>query len=164
MKKSMFVVMALCILLGFVLGLAISDENETSERDVVVDKVKCAEIEDCEENEYIEIYADEEPAPEPIYTRYNVEATAYCPCVKCCGKSDGITSIGVKATEGRTVAADPKFFPYGTELIIGGETYIVEDCGGAIKGRNRIDLFFESHEKALEYGRRNITVYIKEEQ
>lgn len=30
--------------------------------------------------------------------------TAYCACEKCCGKSDGITASGTKATAGRTIA------------------------------------------------------------
>ncbi|MDD2497845.1 MAG: LysM peptidoglycan-binding domain-containing protein, partial [Desulfitobacteriaceae bacterium] len=34
------------------------------------------------------------------------EATAYCSCRKCCGKSDGITASGVRAHKG-TIAVDP---------------------------------------------------------
>lgn len=77
--------------------------------------------------------------------------TAYCPCTKCCGKNDGITATGTKATAGRTVAVDPKKIPYGTELIINGNTYIAEDCGGVIKG-NIIDIYFDSHKEALNFG------------
>ena len=43
--------------------------------------------------------------------------TAYCPCKKCCGKSDGITASGVKAIEGITVAMD-KSIPFGTKIYI----------------------------------------------
>lgn len=86
--------------------------------------------------------------------------TAYCPCSKCCGKwSDGITSTGVTATEGRTIAVDPKVIPYGSIIEINGHRYISEDCGGAIKN-NRIDLYFDSHEDALEWGVQNIEVYL----
>lgn len=86
--------------------------------------------------------------------------TAYCPCSKCCGKwSNGITSIGVKAQAGRTVAVDPRKIPYGTKVIIDGHTYIAEDCGGAIKG-NRIDIFFNTHSEALQWGRRTKQVTI----
>ena len=83
--------------------------------------------------------------------------TYYCACSKCCGEwADGITATGTTATEGRTIAVDPKVIPYGTEVTIryqdGTEhTYISEDCGGAIKG-NRIDVFMESHEAALVAG------------
>ena len=85
--------------------------------------------------------------------------TAYCPCVKCCGKSDGITASGEKAVEGITVAMD-KSMPFGTKIYIDGVgERIVQDRGGAIKG-NRIDLYFDSHEKALEFGRQTKQVTI----
>ena len=78
--------------------------------------------------------------------------TAYCPCQKCCGKTDGITASGVKAVEGVTVATD-KSIAFGTKIYIDGVgERIVQDRGGAIKG-NKIDLYFDSHEKALEFGR-----------
>lgn len=87
------------------------------------------------------------------------ELTAYCACEKCCGKSDGITATGTKATAGRTIAVDPKVIPYGSEVIINGHTYIAEDCGGAIKG-NRIDIYFDDHNEALAFGKQFATVYI----
>lgn len=85
--------------------------------------------------------------------------TAYCPCVKCCGKSDGITSTGVKAKQGRTIAVDPKVIPYGTKVMINGNDYIAEDCGGAIKD-NHMDVFFNNHDEALEFGVKYENVYI----
>lgn len=91
-----------------------------------------------------------------------VEATAYCPCVKCCGKSDGITASGVKAVEGVTIAADTKVFPMGTKIDIDGHIYTVQDTGGAIKG-NRIDIYFNSHAEALKFGRKIINVHVIDE-
>ena len=87
--------------------------------------------------------------------------TAYCPCELCCGKSDGITATGTVATEGRTIAVDPSVIPYGTEVVINGHTYIAEDCGGAICG-NRIDIFFDSHQAALNWGVQYLEVDICE--
>lgn len=84
--------------------------------------------------------------------------TAYCPCTKCCGKNDGITASGTKATANRTIAVDPKVIPYGTEFIINGNTYIAEDCGGAIKD-NIIDIYFDSHQEALNFGIQYADVY-----
>ena len=84
--------------------------------------------------------------------------TAYCPCSKCCGKSTGRTASGTKATEGRTVAA-PSNFAFGTKLNIGGHVYTVEDRGGAIKG-NKIDIFVSSHQEALQWGVRYLTVSV----
>lgn len=75
------------------------------------------------------------------------ELTAYCSCSKCCGKSDGITASGTKATANRTVAA--KGFPFGTKLCINGNTYIVEDRG---VGSGVIDIYFNSHSEAKEFG------------
>lgn len=89
------------------------------------------------------------------------EITAYCSCQKCCGKSDGITASGAKAVEGVTIAADTNILPFGTKVKIDEKVYTVQDRGGAIKG-NRIDVYFESHEKALEYGRQMKEVIILE--
>lgn len=91
----------------------------------------------------------------------NFKLTAYCACARCCGKSDGITATGTVATQGRTIAVDPSVIPYGTEVIINGNTYIAEDCGGAIK-YNKIDIFFDSHQEALDFGVQYADVYIKE--
>ena len=98
----------------------------------------------------------------PKYIELDVVATAYCPCVKCCGKDDGITATSVKARANRTVAADPNILPYGTEILCGMGEFVVEDCGGAIKG-NRVDFFFDSHEEALKFGRQEITIWVKED-
>jgi 3D (Asp-Asp-Asp) domain-containing protein len=87
--------------------------------------------------------------------------SAYCDCESCCGKSDGITATGTKAMQGITIAVDPNVIPYGTEVIINGHTYIAQDCGGAIKG-NRIDIYFDSHYEALQFGVQTAEVYVKE--
>ncbi len=83
--------------------------------------------------------------------------TAYCPCSKCCGKSTGITASGTTATAGRTIATSSQF-AFGTQLVINGNVYTVEDRGGSIKG-NRIDVFCSSHQEALNYGRQVVDVY-----
>lgn len=77
--------------------------------------------------------------------------TAYCPCTKCCGKSDGITASGTRATANRTIAVDPKVIPIGSQVMIGDTTYVAEDIGGAVKG-NIIDVYFDSHTEALNFG------------
>lgn len=86
--------------------------------------------------------------------------TAYCGCSKCCGKSDGITASGKKAKSNHTVAVDKRKIPLGTEVVINGQKYVAEDTGGAIRG-NRIDIFFDSHSEALDFGRQNAKVYIR---
>lgn len=53
-----------------------------------------------------------------------------------------------------------KSMPFGTKIYIDGVgERIVQDRGGAIKG-NKIDLYFDSHEKALEFGRQTRKVTI----
>lgn len=85
--------------------------------------------------------------------------TAYCACEQCCGKTDGITATGTHATQGRTVAVDPSVIPYGSTVYIDGVPYVAEDCGGAIGG-TRIDLFFNSHQDALNWGVRYCEVWV----
>ncbi|MBQ9199101.1 MAG: 3D domain-containing protein [Lachnospiraceae bacterium] len=89
--------------------------------------------------------------------------TGYCACPICCGKwsnpSNPITASGVTAVAGRTVAADISRYPFGTRLMINGQIYTVEDVGGAIKG-NHIDVFFNSHEEALAFGKQYMSVYL----
>ncbi len=60
--------------------------------------------------------------------------THYCPCSICCGPyANGITSTGVTATTNHTIAVDPSVIPYGSKVVINGQVYVAEDCGGAIK-------------------------------
>lgn len=102
-----------------------------------------------------------------------VLVTGYCDCEKCCGwqrgwfglgdpvysygpmkgkpKKVGISAIG-RRTHWGTVAADLKKYKFGTRLRIPGYGLgVVEDVGGAIKGRH-IDVWFPSHEEAAKWG------------
>ena len=106
-----------------------------------------------------------------------VLVTGYCNCEQCCGweldelgkpvyaygpmkgkpKEVGRTACGTTARRG-TVAADPKVFPFGTRLEIPGYgTGVVEDVGGAIKGRH-VDVWFPTHAEAVGWGRRELAV------
>ena len=79
--------------------------------------------------------------------------TGYSACVKCCGKSDGITADGTYAPgfKGRLVSA-PKEIPFGTILWVEGVgVVVVHDRGGAIKAR-RLELFFQKYHDALQWG------------
>lgn len=88
------------------------------------------------------------------------KVTAYCACEKCCpGTSDGLTYTETVATEGRTIAVDPNVIPLGSRLEVNGVEYIAEDIGGAIKG-NKVDIFFNSHDVALEWGVQEHDVYL----
>ena len=86
--------------------------------------------------------------------------TAYCPCYECSEGYGKNTSTGKVATEGRTVAVDPQKIPYGTKLEIEGVgVRVAEDCGGGIKG-NKIDLYFDTHQEVLNFGRQTKQVTI----
>jgi 3D (Asp-Asp-Asp) domain-containing protein len=102
----------------------------------------------------------------PTKRTIRMEVTAYCPCVKCCGpKAQGITASGklVSHNGGRFVAADTTVLPFGTKLVIpgyaGDQAVEVADRGGAIKG-NKLDLFFPTHEAALQWGRQSVDVTV----
>jgi 3D (Asp-Asp-Asp) domain-containing protein len=89
--------------------------------------------------------------PEPI-SLGTFKLTAYCSCPACCGSwADGTTYTGTKATAGRTIAVDPDVIPLGSTVYINGQPYIAEDIGGAIQG-NRIDVYFPTHQDAIEFG------------
>ncbi len=99
----------------------------------------------------------------PIVTTLNT--SAYCPCEECCGKTDGITSSGKVATAWHTVAAG-KDFPIGTIIYVpdladmpNGGWFEVEDRGGAISNE-KLDIFFDTHEEANLFGRKELEVYI----
>jgi len=86
------------------------------------------------------------------------KVTAYCACMQCCGKTNGITASGTQATANRTIAA-PRTFAFGTKVVINGVTYTVEDRGGAIQG-NRIDIYMDTHSQALQWGVRYLEVEV----
>ena len=90
----------------------------------------------------------------------DMTATAYYPGPESTGKwADGFTATGVKAGFG-IAAVDPKVIPLGTRLYIPGYGHaLAADVGGAIKGK-RIDLCFETYKEAIQYGRRQVKVYI----
>lgn len=72
------------------------------------------------------------------------------------------TATGERARVG-LVAVDPSIIPLGTLLYV--ENYGLcraADTGGAIKG-NTIDLFFNTYDECVNYGRRSVAVYILED-
>jgi len=86
--------------------------------------------------------------PKPIY-----RVTAYCACSKCCGKwADGFTASGHKIQQGDKFCAADKSIPVGTMITIPGYGRVsVLDRGGVIRG-NRLDVFFDTHQEALNWG------------
>jgi 3D (Asp-Asp-Asp) domain-containing protein len=103
----------------------------------------------------------------------SVEATAYCTCTICCGpRACGITASGQPA-RGKLVAAPAKY-RFGTEMIVPGYGRVpVLDRGGAIKAagqfgdgkwlkHDRIDVLMPTHKQARQWGRKSLTVWVKD--
>ena len=83
--------------------------------------------------------------------------TAYCPCEKCNGRGRAWkTASGAPMVAGRTVAVGG--LPFGTELMINGQTYVVEDRG--VHGHH-VDILHESHAAANRFGIQRAEVFIK---
>ena len=98
-------------------------------------------------------------------TVVTLNTSAYCSCSKCCGKSNGVTASGERASAWYTVAAGSKY-PIGTIIYIpalsgkaNGGWFVVQDRGGAISS-NKLDVFVGSHSEALQFGRKNLECYI----
>ena len=73
----------------------------------------------------------------------------------------GLTSSGTWARYG-TIAADTRYYPYGTVMIVPGYGRgVVEDIGGAIKGPRRIDVYFKTRRQALQWGRQTLKVRVR---
>ena len=121
------------------------------------------------------------PAPtDRHWTTLTMIVTGYCPCGQCCNwrrtwygrpviaggpnagkpKAVGITASGRHAHAG-TIAADTLVLALGTRVYVPGYGYgVVEDTGGAIRGR-RLDLFFRTHEEALHWGVKRLQVRVQ---
>jgi 3D (Asp-Asp-Asp) domain-containing protein len=99
------------------------------------------------------------------WTTISMRVTAYCPCEKCCGDwADGVTANGHVIEPGDCFVAADRRFAFDTEMLIEGynasNTVKVFDRGGAIKG-NKLDVFFHTHQAALEWGVRYIDVKVR---
>lgn len=88
-----------------------------------------------------------------------VICTAYTPAFDECGKTDGITASGLPAQAGITVACDG--LPLGTEVVIDGKSYIVQDIFGGGHGKTKIDIFMNTKSEAFAFGRQAKIVEVK---
>lgn len=97
---------------------------------------------------------------EPAWT-FMAEITGYCKEKCCTGKwADGRTANGHKIQKGDKFCAGGKGFQFGTVFDVPGYGKVpLWDRGGAI-GDGDIDLYFESHEEALEWGRQRKLVTV----
>lgn len=109
--------------------------------------------------------------PEPVLLgTYRI--TAYCSCEKCCGewaknRPDGIVygASGEELVAGVSCASP---LPFGTVVEIEGlGEYVVQDRTAAWVvekyGEQQIDIYFDNHEAACEFGLKYLNVYLKGE-
>ncbi len=107
---------------------------------------------------YLQIGSD--GIPTTYSSVINAKATAYC-------IPGGITSTGKRAQTGY-IAVDPKEIPYGTEMYIvsadGKYVYgycIAADTGGFIYSVDwTVDLYMNSEAQCVNWGRRDIIIYV----
>ena len=87
------------------------------------------------------------------------EATAYCPCARCCGKWArwGLTASGRRPVEGVTVAAGPQWRLGACIDIVGIGSRRVQDRGRAIT-EGKLDIYYASHLDARSWGRQMVVV------
>ena len=126
----------------------------------------------CEVTAEAEIAATAEPE-EKWNSLGDFTLTAYCPCEICCGywatvrplNENGTpiiyTASGAIAEAGTTIAVDPNIIPRGSKIKINDHIYNAQDTGENIVG-NRIDIYFENHREAIEFGVQRAAVFIAE--
>jgi 3D (Asp-Asp-Asp) domain-containing protein len=90
--------------------------------------------------------------------------SSYCPCKKCCGpRAQGLTRLETSAWK-PGVAADWRYWKPGTMVIVDGyndnKPVMVDDTGGAIKGKKRFDLRMTYHWQARDWGMKDVKVTI----
>lgn len=81
----------------------------------------------------------------------------------------GITASGEKTHWG-TAAIDTRYHDFGDLFYIVNDNpylenkpnkkiFVAEDKGSAVKGKNRLDLWFSTHKEAINFGKQYYTVY-----
>lgn len=152
-KKAMCAALVLgCALTGFTVTSTSVDESQDA---IAAPISTIKEFNEAQKDIFIpapepDIVVVEEKKPDRVLVSLGeYRISAYCPCEKCCLKSDGITASGTQATAGRTAAMNG--VPFGTKIVIDGHEYTVEDRGGGL-GSKIIDIYFNTHEEALNSG------------
>ena len=153
----------------------LNDQDENQNIEKTEEKVETKK-EDTEKNINYKTYRDlaEDNPPTEYSKKLEATATAYCLCKKCCGKSPsspgyGYTASGIKIVPGtgmKAIAVDPNVIPLGTNVYIeglyGAWDYgytVAADTGSAIKNM-KIDLYMDTHEECLAWGRKQVNIYV----
>lgn len=130
-----------------------SDEEYTEETDSSDDSEDADTSSDSEAASEEQISSESSDSSQGKYLG-NFTLTAYCNCAQCCGTAGNLTASGTVPTAGRTVAMAG--VPFGTQLLINGTVYTVEDLGTPY---GHVDIYFDNHSDALSFGLQTAEVY-----
>lgn len=155
--------------IGFVLGMivvSVIPANAEESKEATINSRSFESSNSLKEEEITKVLDDRDNE----WTEFT--ATAYCSCEECCGEwandrpidesgnSIVYTASGKEAKEGVTIAADWSVLPPGTIVeILGCGVYEVQDKGGKITGE-KIDIYFDRHDDALEWGRKQVLIRV----
>ena len=118
--------------------------------------------------------ADPAPVVHGVDVLGEFAIVAYCACEECCGEwaldrptdENGepivYTASGEEAKAGVTVAVDPDVIPLGSKVYIEELGWYVAQDTGNFSGKV-VDVYFNDHAAACEFGRRDAVVGIMEE-
>ncbi len=94
-----------------------------------------------------------------------VVTSGYCSCERCCGTNAGTpTASGAWPKPQHTIAVDASnpVVPMGTHVVMNGIEYVVEDTGPLRQYGVDFDVYYGSHEEALQHGHRTLTAYLED--
>lgn len=164
---SWLIIFVIGLTVGGVSGTLIAKANDTKTETEAVknftEEVQEAEITDAD----LIVETEESEEVEQI-SLGTYRITAYCSCEKCCGewannRTDGIVkgAAGVELTPGISVACS---LPFGTKLYIEGygEVVVQDRIAEWVTEKyddKVIDVYFNDHSEALEFGVKNLSVY-----
>ena len=170
-RRMFLVALLMGLAMGFVFGRCSSIVRDSAPDATIEQDQLTAVIPDVT-LEPVETPLVEEPAePEPVLLG-SFRVTAYCSCEKCCGewaknRPDGIVygASGEELVAGVSCASP---LPFGTVVEIEGlGEYVVQDRTAAWVvekyGEQQIDIYFDNHEAACEFGLKYLNVYLKGE-
>ena len=162
---SWLIIFTIGLTVGGVSGTLIARANDTKTEAVknFTEEVQEAEASDAD---LIVETEESEKTEQTLLGTYRI--TAYCSCEKCCGewaknRIDGIVkgAAGVELTPGISVACS---LPFGTKLYIEGygEVVVQDRIAEWVNEKyddKVIDVYFNNHSEALEFGVKNLSVY-----
>lgn len=162
-KSILFYVVITLVILGFIIGYTYKKQNDKAEvKEVVFEELVVKDFKD-EKIKPLEKKAEEKikKLVKKQVSLGEFKLTAYCACSTCCGQWAGSpTASGTTPRANHTIAVDTSVIPFGTEVVINGETYVAEDTGSAINGY-KIDVYMTSHEAALKFGVQYAEVFVE---